>query len=69
MATHKKTKSPGKGANKSFAAKRSMNPGFSGGRQGNTGKAKAFQELDIRRRKGSFETRGAHARSGSRGHQ
>ncbi|MBY0526995.1 MAG: hypothetical protein K2R98_26615 [Gemmataceae bacterium] len=66
---HSKGKSPKKGSNKDFAAKRTMNPPGAGSHQGNTGDNKGFQQHDPANRLGSFEGTGNHARTGNRGHQ
>jgi len=67
MATPKKNKSSRKGSNKTFAAKRTMNPP----QKARTARshASSFQQHDIKGRQGSFETEGQHARTGSRGHE
>lgn len=69
MAHPKKQKSSSKGSNKTFAAKRTINPPAVGSHQGNTGSPKASQQQDPARRLGDFERKGDHARGGSRGHQ
>jgi hypothetical protein len=70
MAAHHKDKSPKKGANKSFASKRRINPPLGdGSHQASTGPDKAFQQHDAANRLGSFEGAGNHARTGNRGHQ
>lgn len=59
-----------KGTNKTFAAKRTMNPPNTSGRRGvNNTTTGAFQQHDALRRMGSFEGTGEHARTGNRGHQ
>jgi len=68
MATPKKNKSSRKGSNKTFAAKRTMNPPQKA-RTGSRSHASSFQQHDIKGRQGSFETEGQHARTGSRGHE
>ena len=61
---------PGKGSQKTFASKRTMNPPQgNASHQGNTGSVKAFQQHDTSRRQGSFEGRGNHARTGNPGHE
>jgi hypothetical protein len=66
MATKKK--SPSKGSQKTFAAKRTMNDTGGGGHQANTGARKGFQNQDPKRRLGGFEGAGEHARTGNPGH-
>lgn len=65
--THKNAK---KGKNKGFAQKRTMNPTSA---RANVPPANAtkdqFQQQDGKRRLGSFEQKGEHARTGNRGHQ
>jgi hypothetical protein len=61
----------GKGSQKSFASKRTINPPGDGHHQqptGQTGDA-AGQEHDEKRRIGGFEGAGEHARTGNPGHQ
>lgn len=62
---HKKTIDPaGTSGQKPQAAKRTVNP------PGNAGtSAPADQQQDAKNRKGSFEGKGDHARTGNRGHQ
>jgi len=68
--THKKSPSVKKGRNKTFAARRTMNPPQgSNGRQVPAGGNKTFQQHDPNRRLGSFEKAGGHARTGNRGHE
>jgi hypothetical protein len=67
----KKHKSPSKGRQKTFASGRTPNP-TNGGRAPGEQNLKAlsgFQQHDALNRMGSFEGRGEHARTGSRGHQ
>lgn len=72
MSENKKQKSPGKGNQKSFASKRTMNPPQGMVPPENAaqeGSNKAFQQHDANRRLGDYEGRGNHARTGNRGHQ
>ena len=70
MASKKKHKDPGKGSQKTFASKRTLNPSFSGrGRHAGSSQGSGFQQHDAQRRLGSFEGAGEHARTGNRGHQ
>ena len=65
-----KQKSFKKGSQKTFAAKRRINPPQARGdahARRNTGAP--FQQEDVKRRLGSFEGAGEHARTGSRGHE
>ena len=69
MATKKK-KSSGKGSNKTFASKRTVNPPQTSKKvKGETPEIAGFQPQDALRRLGDFEGRGQHARTGNRGHQ
>jgi len=69
MAKSKK-KSPGKGSHKTFASGRTPNPPNPHPQGEEPLNATApFQEHDARRRLGSFEGKGEHARTGNRGHQ
>jgi hypothetical protein len=66
----KKNKSSRKGNQKTFAAKRTINPSFTPGHQhAGSRTVSGFQQHDARRRLGSFEGAGEHARTGNRGHQ
>ena len=67
MAAHKNPKGLSKGQNKTFASKRTLNPGSGGHPEGQQGASS--QQQDPQRRLGGFETTGEHARTGSRGHQ
>jgi hypothetical protein len=70
MASHKKHRSPSKGRNKTFAARRTMNPTLDrGSHQASSGDNNAFQQHDRSRRLGGFEGAGNHARTGNRGHK
>jgi hypothetical protein len=63
-------KNHGKGKNKTFASKRTMNPPQGdGSHRGDTPSDQGFQEQDAQRRLGSFEGKGEHARTPSRGHE
>ena len=62
-------KNGGKGKNKTFASKRTMNPPAGGGHQPNKEGDQGFQDHDAQRRLGSFEGKGEHARTPSRGHE
>lgn len=65
-----KKRSSKKGANKTFASRRTLNPGSGGGRQSAAGTSyQRDQEHEIPRKLGNFEGRGEHSRTGSRGHQ
>jgi len=60
----------GKGSNKTYSAKRTMNPPQGdGSHQQATNTGKADQQQDPARRLGGFESAGEHARTGNRGHQ
>lgn len=60
-------KNAGKGENKTFASKRTMNPpNENGAHQPNTGDQKGFQHQDPERQFGNFEERGKHSRTGDR---
>jgi hypothetical protein len=67
--SNKHTKNLKKGSQKTFAAKRTLNPPGAGSHQASTGDNKAFQQHDLDRRLGDFEGAGNHARTGNRGHQ
>jgi hypothetical protein len=54
---------------KTFAAKRTMNPSFSGNQHQGSNMRDSFQQHDAKRRMGGFEQAGEHARTGNRGHQ
>jgi hypothetical protein len=70
MTAKKKHKSPGKGSSKTFASGRTMNPSFSGSHQdAGSSTLSGSQQHDAKRRLGSFEDAGEHARTGNRGHQ
>ena len=70
MSSHGKHKSPRKGSQKTFAAKRTMNPPLGdGSHQQATGMGNAQQQHDAKNRQGSFEGAGEHARTGNPGHQ
>jgi hypothetical protein len=69
MAHKHKNKSASKGSNKTFAAKRTMNPPLAGSHQGDTSPGGADYQHDQKRRLGSFAGKGEHARTGSRGRQ
>jgi hypothetical protein len=62
-------KTGGKGKNKTFASKRTMNPPAGGDHQANKSGDQGSQDQDARRRLGSFEGKGEHARTPSRGHE
>lgn len=69
---NKKNRSSSKGSNQTFAAGRTLNPPQTAGKTQHgdgTNQGASFQEQDPQRRLGSFEGRGEHARTGSRGHQ
>lgn len=63
-----KKKSPSKGSQKTFAAKRTMNTPAGGSHQGNVQSQDKFLEQDPKRRLGGFESAGEHARTGNPGH-
>jgi hypothetical protein len=66
----KKNKSPGKGSQKTFASKRSLNLSFSGrGQHAGSRPGSGFQQHDAQGRQGSFEGAGEHACTGNPGHQ
>jgi len=70
MSAQKKTKSAKKGQNKTFAAKRTVNPPQrTRGSKAQSDLGSSFQQHDAKRRLGSFEGAGEHARTGNRGHQ
>lgn len=70
MAKQTKHNKPGKGSNKTFASKRTMNPPQGdGSHQASTGDNKTFQQHDTANRLGDYEGTGSHARTGNRGHQ
>ncbi len=62
MSDHKKHKSGSKGSQKSFASKRTMNPTTSGPPMADTGSNQGFQQQDVQRRLGNFESEGEHSR-------
>lgn len=65
-----KSKQTGKGSQKSFKARRTMNPPHApGGTKGGAGSNKTFQQHDAANRMGDYEGTGTHARTGNRGHQ
>jgi hypothetical protein len=66
-----KKSTSGMGAKSTFGSRRSMNPPAAAGGQGSStpDANKSFQQMDPKRRQGSFEGAGRHARAGSRGHQ
>jgi len=63
----KKTRSTKKGSQKTFAAKRRINPAGARLDAAQRGQTPGFQEHDPKHRMGAFETAGEHARSGRRG--
>jgi hypothetical protein len=67
--SHGKGKSAKKGNQKTFAAKRTVNPPQGGGGQPRPDDTKIPQQHDEANRLGSFERTGDHARTGNRGHQ
>jgi hypothetical protein len=71
MAARKRGKSPKKGSQQTFASRRTVNPtGRGRGSQPiNPNAGASFHEHDPRRRLGSFEGAGEHARTGNRGRQ
>jgi len=62
-------KKKNKGANRTFAAKRTMNPPQGDPANQANKEGNATQEQDAKRRLGSFEGAGEHARTGNPGHE